>query len=85
MGDAREDSLPAGRESENKPSLRQVWFPRFAERTRYLRREDLSYGNSGMRNNLDIRLRDEVSIAAYAEALTGRDEAKDFNCHENTR
>ena len=34
--------------------LKDTWIPRFSERRRYLRHENLSYGTAGVRNHLDI-------------------------------
>jgi acetyl esterase/lipase len=34
--------------------LKDTWIPRFSDRRRYLRHENLSYGAAGVRNHLDI-------------------------------
>ncbi|MGH3557016.1 MAG: alpha/beta hydrolase fold domain-containing protein [Mycobacterium sp.] len=69
LGDAYEDALSPGCYTENKLSLRQIWFPRFTERRRYLQHEDLSYGDAGIRNNLDIWRRKDLPLDARAPVL----------------
>ena len=46
-----------------------IWFPRFTERSRYLQHEDLSYGESGLRNHLDIWRRKDLPLDARAPVL----------------
>ncbi|QLL09841.1 alpha/beta hydrolase [Mycobacterium vicinigordonae] len=69
LGDAYQARPPAGDGSDDKLSLRELWFPRFTERKRYLLHEDLSYGDGGIRNNLDIWRRKDLPRDARAPVL----------------
>jgi acetyl esterase/lipase len=55
--------------ADNKVSFRQIWFPRLTERKRYLQNEDLSYGDCGIRNNLDIWRRKDLPLDGRAPVL----------------
>lgn len=61
--------LPADLPPEYGLSLRDIWFPRFTERSRYLYQEDLSYGESGKRNHLDIWRRRDLPLDSRAPVL----------------
>ncbi len=67
-GDYRR-ALPPDLPAESPLSLRDIWFPRFTQRRRYLHREDLSYGDSGKRNHLDIWRRQDLPLDARAPVL----------------
>lgn len=69
LGERYRDVLPAGHYKETPASLRQKWFPRLSERQVYLRHEDLSYGEAGIRNNLDIWYRDDLPADGRAPVL----------------
>lgn len=62
-------ALPRSSGAEPRLSLRDVWFPRFTERRRYLSQEDLAYGDLGIRNNLDIWRRKDLPLDAQAPVL----------------
>ncbi len=49
--------------------LQHHWIPRFSERIRYLRSENLSYGDAGIRNHLDIWFRDDLPVDGRAPVL----------------
>jgi acetyl esterase/lipase len=69
LGDGYRGRLPAGYYVETPASLRQRWLPRFTERKRYLRHENLSYGEAGVRNHLDIWYRDDLPVDRRAPVL----------------
>jgi|KBSSwiStaDraftv2_1062776.scaffolds.fasta_scaffold17408_5 acetyl esterase/lipase len=54
---------------ERPATWRDVWLPRFTERSRYLLHENLSYGDRGIRNNLDIWRRNDLPLDARAPVL----------------
>lgn len=60
LGEQYRDELPPDLPEEAPLSLRDIWFPRFTERRRYLHHENLSYGDYGKRNHLDIWRREEL-------------------------
>lgn len=69
LGENYRDELPADLPAESSLSMREIWFPRFTERSRYLQHEDLSYGESGIRNHLDIWRRKDLPLDARAPVL----------------
>ncbi|MGB9305931.1 MAG: alpha/beta hydrolase [Mycobacterium sp.] len=69
LGEQYRDELPADLPAESGLSMREIWFPRFTERSRYLQHEDLSYGESGIRNHLDIWRRKDLPLDARAPVL----------------
>jgi acetyl esterase/lipase len=69
LGEEYRAELPADSLTESRLSLRDVWFPRFTERSRYLQHEDLCYGESGVRNHLDIWRRRDLPLDARAPVL----------------
>jgi acetyl esterase/lipase len=69
LGERYREELPTDSYAERRLSLRDIWFPRFTERGRYLQHEDLSYGELGKRNNLDIWFRDDLPLDARAPVL----------------
>ncbi len=72
LGDRYRDHLPSRDHdvADGHPlRRRQVVLPRFTERSRYLRAEDLSYGDAGMRNHLDIWARADLPVDARAPVL----------------
>ena len=54
---------------ESRLSFRDIWFPRFTERRRYLHEEDLSYGEYAKRNHLDIWRRKDLPLESHAPVL----------------
>lgn len=50
-------------------AFRDVWFPRFTRRRQYLQHENLTYGDRGVRNNLDIWRRADLPLDARAPVL----------------
>jgi acetyl esterase/lipase len=60
LGEGYRKALPQDLPPESQLSFRDIWFPRFTERRRYLHQEDLSYGKSGKRNQLDIWRRSDL-------------------------
>lgn len=69
LGDGYREALPERLYLESPASLRKKWFPRFTERKRYLRHENLSYGEAGVRNHLDIWYRDDLPADGRAPVL----------------
>jgi len=61
--------LPPDLPGESRLSLRDIWFPRFTERRRYLHEENLSYGECGKRNHLDIWRRKDLPLDARSPVL----------------
>jgi acetyl esterase/lipase len=61
--------LPQDSPADDKVSFRQIWFPRLTERARYLQNADLSYGDCGIRNNLDIWRRKDLPLDGRAPVL----------------
>ncbi|MEB3071483.1 alpha/beta hydrolase [[Mycobacterium] vasticus] len=68
LGPDYRDHFPIG-EPADPMSLRDIWFPKFTERRRYLQHEDLSYGDAGFRNNLDIWRRRDLPRDGRAPVL----------------
>ncbi|WP_293047407.1 alpha/beta hydrolase [Mycobacterium sp.] len=69
LGEGYRKRLSPNLLAESQLSLRDIWFPRFTERRRYLHQEDLSYGESGIRNHLDIWRRKDLPLDARAPVL----------------
>ncbi|RNL61092.1 alpha/beta hydrolase [Nocardioides marmoriginsengisoli] len=71
LGEHYRDHLPAdGRAPDRVPlTRRQVLLPRFTERAGYLRAQDLSYGDAGRRNHLDIWSRTDLPVDGRAPVL----------------
>lgn len=69
LGSGYREALPDRRYAETPAGLRKKWFPRFSERKRYLRHENLSYGDAGVRNHLDIWYRDDLPADGKAPVL----------------
>ncbi|MGO9158790.1 alpha/beta hydrolase fold domain-containing protein [Mycobacterium sp.] len=69
LGAGYRKRLPPDLPDESQLSLRDIWFPRFTERSRYLHREDLSYGDFGKRNHLDIWRRNDLPLDARSPVL----------------
>jgi acetyl esterase/lipase len=69
LGEDYRKRIPSDLPPESQLSLRDIWFPRFTERRRYLHQEDLSYGESGIRNHLDIWRRKDLPLDAQAPVL----------------
>ena len=67
-GDYRDKLLP-DLPGESRLSLRDIWFPHFTERRRYLHEEDLSYGDYGKRNHLDIWRRRDLPLDSPSPVL----------------
>jgi acetyl esterase/lipase len=63
------EGLPARHYVETPASLRKKWFPRFTERKNYLRHENLSYGEAGVRNHLDIWYRADLPANGRAPVI----------------
>jgi acetyl esterase/lipase len=62
-------TLPSDLPPAPKLSLRDIWFPRLTERRRYLHQEDLSYGEFGKRNHLDIWRRSDLPLDSRSPVL----------------
>lgn len=69
LGGEYRQELPPDLPAESQLSVRDIWFPRFTERSRYLHREDLSYGDFGKRNHLDIWRRSDLSLDSRSPVL----------------
>jgi len=69
LGEGYRTLLPPDVPGESRLSLRDIWFPRFTERRRYLHLEDVAYGDFGKRNHLDIWRRDDLPPDARAPVL----------------
>jgi len=69
LGSDYRDQLPPIPPAENPLRLIKTWFPRFSERRRFLRQENLSYGEAGVRNQLDIWHRPDVEVDGRAPVL----------------
>ncbi len=69
LGEDYRKRLPADLPAESQLSLRDIWFPRFTERRRYLHLEDVSYGDFGKRNHLDIWRRSDLPLDARSPVL----------------
>jgi acetyl esterase/lipase len=69
LGEGYLNRLPPDLPDESELSLRDIWFPRFTERRQYLHREDLSYGDFGKRNHLDIWRRNDLPLDSRSPVL----------------
>lgn len=69
LGEEYRRELPADSLTESRLTMRDVWFPRFTQRSRYLQHEDLCYGELGVRNHLDIWRRKDLPLDARAPVL----------------
>jgi acetyl esterase/lipase len=69
VGTHYERGLPDNVMVEPEFSFRDVWAPRFSERSRYLAHRDLSYGDAGVRNQLDIWRRGDLDLDGGAPVL----------------
>jgi acetyl esterase/lipase len=69
LGKGYADRLRHDVPTNSKVTLRQIWFPRLTERKRYLQNENLSYGDGGIRNNLDIWRRKDLPLDGRAPVL----------------
>jgi len=69
LGEGYRDELSRDLPAEAGLSLRDIWFPRFTERRRYLHQEDLCYGDCGKRNHLDIWRRKDLPPDARRPVL----------------
>jgi len=69
LGEEYRQAVPPEQPDESRLSLRDIWFPRFTERGRYLHREDLSYGEYGKRNHLDIWRRNDLPLDSRSPVL----------------
>lgn len=69
LGDEYRDRLPSAVRRDTPMRLQDTWFPKFTKRRRYLRHENLSYGEAGIRNHLDIWHRDDLPSDGRAPVL----------------
>ncbi|MCB0936536.1 MAG: alpha/beta hydrolase, partial [Mycobacterium sp.] len=69
LGEHYDDDLPAATERDSATRLQDTWFPRLTERRRYLRHENLAYGDAGVRNHLDIWHREDLPSDGRAPVL----------------
>ena len=69
LGEDYRGELAADPLTEARLSFRDVWFPRFTERSRYLQHEDLCYGERGVRNHLDVWRRKDLPLDGRAPVL----------------
>lgn len=69
LGDDYDDDLPQAVERDSATRLQDTWFPRLTERRRYLRHENLPYGDAGVRNHLDIWHREDLPPDGRAPVL----------------
>jgi acetyl esterase/lipase len=61
--------LPESLARDTALRLQDTWIPKLSERRRYLRHENLSYGEAGIRNRLDIWHRRDLPPGAAAPVL----------------
>ncbi len=69
LGAGCQPELPPMPSRESRAQWRQLWLPRLSERKCYLRHENLSYGDNGIRNHLDVWHRDDLAPGAGAPVL----------------
>ena len=69
LGTGYRESLPEEVRPDTPIRLQDQWFPRFSQRRRYLRNENLSYGEAGVRNHLDIWHRNDLPHDGRAPVL----------------
>ncbi len=69
LGDDYDRDLPPATGQDSATRLQDTWFPKLTERRRYLRHENLSYGDAGIRNHLDIWHRDDLPLDGRAPVL----------------
>lgn len=69
LGEHYDEGLPAATERDSATRLQDTWFPKLTERRRYLRHENLSYGDAGIRNHLDIWHREDLPHDGRAPVL----------------
>jgi acetyl esterase/lipase len=61
--------LPSEVARDTPIRLQDTWIPRISERRRYLRHENLAYGEAGIRNHLDIWHRADLPLDGGAPVL----------------
>ncbi|MGO9098419.1 MAG: alpha/beta hydrolase fold domain-containing protein [Mycobacterium sp.] len=61
--------LPDETGQDTPMRLKDTWIPRFSQRRRYLRHENLSYGTAGVRNHLDIWHHADLPADGHAPVL----------------
>lgn len=62
-------TLPEEVRLDTPMRLQDTWFPTFGESRRYLRHRNLSYGEAGIRNDLDIWHREDLPSDGHAPVL----------------
>lgn len=69
LGEEYREELLADFPAESGLSFSDIWFPRFTKRRQYLQHANLSYGELGKRNHLDIWRRKDLPLDARAPVL----------------
>jgi acetyl esterase/lipase len=69
LGSDHRQSLPDEVARDTPLRLQHTWIPKLSERRRYLRHENLSYGDAGVRNHVDIWHRDDLPSNGRAPVL----------------
>ncbi len=69
LGKDYRDGLPQAVAQDSALRLQDTWIPKLSERHRYLRHENLSYGEAGVRNHLDIWHRADLPTDGRAPVL----------------
>jgi hypothetical protein len=69
LGPGYREGLPREIADDTPLRLQDTWMPRLSQRRRYLRHEDFSYGDAGIRNNLDIWHRQDLVADGNAPVL----------------
>lgn len=69
LGEGYRDPLPQAIGRDSATGLQDTWIPKMSERRRYLRHENLSYGEAGIRNHLDIWHREDLPKDGRAPVL----------------